>query len=267
MRPLTARPLAITLLLALATPDAAPAELPDAADVADVPALDVQLDGDARRRYVLIGHDAERQTPKRGYRLLVVLPGGPGSIDFLPFVKRIRKQALTDDWVVAQVVAPVWSPEQAETLVWPTRKDPWQGMAFSSEEFVLDAIADVRKRVKVDRAAIFTLTWSSSGPVGYTLSLLDDTPVTGTFVAMSVFKPNQLPPLSRAARHPYFLLHSPDDFIPIAEAREAETALGKQKAKVKLVEYPGGHGWQGDVFGTMRAGIRYLEDEAPRRSR
>ncbi len=258
---MTSSPIAALLLLAAAPCLAAP-DLPGADDVADVPAVDVRLDDDANRRYALIGHDPERKPPKDGYRLLLILPGGSGSIDFHAFCKRIAKHALDDDWLAVQVVAPVWSSEQSETHVWPTREHEWKGMEFATEDLVFAIVEDVERRARIDPRYVFTLTWSSSGPAGYAMSLAKDSPITGTFVAMSVFKPDQLPSLSRAKKHPYFLLHSPDDFIPIRMAREAEEALGRKKGIVELVEYEGGHGWQGDVYGHMKRGIAFLEKNA-----
>lgn len=257
----TSFPLAMLLLLAPAAPAREDA-LPSADDVADVEALDVRIDDHEKKRYVLIGWDAERKPPKDGYRLLVVLPGGTGAIDFHPFCKRIAKHVLDERWLLLQIVAPVWAAEQAETLVWPTREQPWEGMEFATEDLVFAAIEDVKKRTDVDRRHVFTMTWSSSGPAGYAMSLAKDSPVTGTFVAMSVFKPENLPSLDRAKKHPYFLLHSEDDFIPIAMARRAETELAKKKAKVKFLEVQGGHGWHGDVYGNMKAAVRFLEENA-----
>lgn len=243
--------------------------LPTADDVADVPALDVRLDDDPQKRYALIGLDPEKKPPTDGYRLLVILPGGSGSVDFHPFCKRIAKHVLSDDWLAVQVVAPVWTDEQAESHVWPTREHPWKGMEFSTEDLVFEAIEDVRSRTKIDRRYIFTQTWSSSGPAGYAMSLAKDSPITGTFVAMSVFKPDQLPPLDGAKKHPYFLLHSADDFIPIAMAERAEKDLGKKRGVVELLQVEGGHGWHGDVFGNMRTAVKYLEENAapPRKVR
>ena len=76
---------------------------------------------------------------------------------------------------------------------------------------------------------------------------------------MSVFKPGELPALEHAAGHAYFILHSPQDFIPIRMAEEARDALGRNGAAVELVTYEGGHGWRGDVYGNIRRGIRWLE--------
>src|SRR5262245_53655557 len=65
------------------------------ADVADVPAKDILIGGDEKQRYFLIGL-SDKPAPKEGYRLLVVLPGGDGGIDFHAFIKRIHKNALPE---------------------------------------------------------------------------------------------------------------------------------------------------------------------------
>ena len=259
----------LTLAAPLARSDDAPSGdgLPAADDVADVPAIDVRLGDDPKKRYALIGLDEERKAPKKGYKLLVILPGGTGAVDFHPFCKRIHKHVLDDGWLTAQIVAPVWSEKQAETHVWPTREHEWKGMEFATEDFVFEAIEDVARRAKLDPAAILTLTWSSSGPAGYAMALAKDSPINGSFVAMSVFKPDLLPNLDRAKRHPFYILHSPEDFIPIAMAEKAEKDLTKHRGRVELVEYEGGHGWQGDVYGMMRAGVSYLERERSNKAR
>ena len=41
--------------------------------------------------YYLIAADRKLPTPERGYKLLIVMPGGDGSADFLPFVQNIYK--------------------------------------------------------------------------------------------------------------------------------------------------------------------------------
>ena len=85
---------------------------------------------------------------------------------------------------------------------------------------------------------------------------------------MSVFKPDFLPPLEGAKGHRYFLYHSPDDRVcPFRMAEQAAKDLEKHGAAVKLVTYEGGHGWRGDVFGQIREGLKWLEDDdqaAPR---
>jgi hypothetical protein len=167
-------------------------------------------------QYLLIAAAGKLDTPDEGYKLLVVLPGGDGSEDFLPFVKRIYKHALSDEYLVLQLLAPKWNNRQQ--IVWPA---------------------------------------------AYAASLSKNTPVTGSFVAMSVFKPRQLPDLGRAKGKRYYILHSPEDEVcPYRMAVSAREELREHGAAVELTEYPGGHGWRGNVFGNIRTGIDWLEANA-----
>lgn len=228
---------------------------------------DVLLGGDARKRYLLHGpakpaSGRDAAAPAEGWRLLVVMPGGPGNAEFAPFVGRIRENALGKEWLIAQIVAPVWDAKQAETNVWPTKLNPWPKMEFTCEELFAAVVEDVGKKRKLDPRYLFTLAWSSSGTLAYTLALDKETKVTGSFVAMSVFKPNLLPPLSGAKGRRFFISHSPTDFIPIAQAEQARDDLAKNGAQVEYATYEGGHGWQGDVYGGMKKGLRWLEERA-----
>jgi len=233
--------------------------LPDADDVADIPAHEHFAGGNERMRYALIGPHPGAAAPNEGYRLLVVLPGGDGGADFHPFVKRIFKLALNDRYLVAQLIAPRWSEDQFTQVVWPTRTHPWPSMAFPTEDFIEEVVVDVAREYPVDPDHVFALGWSSGGPPVYAESLAATRNITGSFVAMSVFKPNLLPPLDRAAGHAYFLLYSPEDFIPRSMPENARDALQRAGAQVKTLTYPGGHGWRADVYGNISAGIRWLE--------
>lgn len=208
---------------------------------------------------MLLGPKKGLERPPDGWRLLLILPGGSGSPDSHPFVMRIYKHVLSEKYLAAQVIAPEWNPRQAQRLVWPTKTNPCQGMKLSTEQLVDAVIDDIRGNHSIDDRSIFTLSWSSSGPAAYATSLYPDTQVTGSFVAMSIFRPNQLPSLDRAKDHRYFILHSPQDFIPISQAREAERLLTENGAHVRLKTYQGGHGWRDDPYGNMRMGIQWLE--------
>ena len=209
-----------------------------------------------KKEYFLIDH-SEGKEPKDGYKLLLVLPGGDGSADFNPFVTNIGKHAAGADYIVAQLIAVKWTPDQF--IVWPTGKPEVKKAEFTTQEFISAVIADVGRTHKINPEHIYTLSWSSSGPAAYAASLEVDE-VKGSFVAMSVFKPDQLPKLSKAKGHRYFIYHSPDDPIcPIRMARDAEEKLSDEGAEVEFATYAGGHGWRGDVFGGLRAGFRWLE--------
>ena len=89
-------------------------------DIADISSEDLRADDDPNKRYFLIGPKKNVKPPASGYRLLIVMPGGDGSAEFNPFVKRIFGQALGPKYLVAQLVAVKWTPDQR--IVWPTRK-------------------------------------------------------------------------------------------------------------------------------------------------
>jgi predicted esterase len=230
----------------------------------EVPSRKLRAGGDDRKEYFLIGASKDRNAPKDGFGLVVILPGGDGSAEFHPFVKRLYQNALPDGYLAVQPVAVKWIDDQE--VVWPTAGLKVEMMKFTTEEFVAAVIADVGKTYKLDPARTFTLTWSSSGPAAYAISLQDRAVVAGSLVAMSVFKPDLLPDLKAARGHAYYLYHSPDDRVcPFRMAEAAEKALSDAGAKATLVKYDGGHGWRGDVFGDVRTGIEWLEKNAKKK--
>lgn len=227
-------------------------------DVADVPCRDLFAGGDKNKHYFLIGAGEQIKPPKEGFGLVIVLPGGDGGSDFNPFVKRIYKNAISDKYLVAQLVAVRWTPNQK--IVWPTKQVKANKQKFSTEEFVEEVVKDIKTKYKLNEQHIFTLSWSSGGPAAYAISLQKEKSVTGSYIAMSVFKPDSLGPLERTAGHAYFIDHSPEDKVcPFRMAKNAARMLRKHGAKTRLVTYKGGHGWRGNVYGRIRNGIRWLE--------
>ena len=231
-------------------------------DVKDVPSQDLKIGKDDNKRYFLIGPAKDAKPPAKGFGLVVIMPSGPGTADFHPFVKRIYKNAIPDGYVVAQPVAVKWNAKQVP--VWPTEKgkNAIEGLKFTTEEFVDAVIDDVAAKHKLNPDRIFTLSWSSSGPAAYAISPTS-AKVRGSLVAMSVFKPDRLPKLDAAKGHAYFLYHSPDDRVcPYRMVKQAEKELDRAGAKVKLVDYDGGHGWRGPLYDNIATGIKWLEANA-----
>jgi RNA polymerase sigma-70 factor (ECF subfamily) len=244
--------------VALDSKAAAP-ERPDA-DVADIALVERNAAQDPRKRYLLIDPASERVEPAAGYRLLILLPGGDGSAEFRTFCRRIAKNALPPGYLVAELVAVAWTPEQARRIVWPTATDEMPEVQFTTEQFVDSVIADVAREKKIDARYVFVLGWSSGGPPAYAASRAPRSRVTGSFVAMSVFRPERLPRLENSACRAYYLYHSPDDrLIPYSMAKEAADALRSSGSAVQLRPYDGGHGWRGAVYDEIRAGIDWLE--------
>jgi predicted esterase len=229
-------------------------------DVADVPSQDTTVAGQAKQRYFLIG-DTTRNPPEAGFGLLLVLPGGDGSAEINPFIRRVYKKALPEGYLVAQLVAvPSKNPRQ---IVWPTAtsKDPKQ--AFTTESFITAVVKEIKAKHKIDPKRLFTFSWSSGGPAAYAASVMRDSPIRGSFIAMSIF-PKNLKPLTAAKGQKYYLYQSRQDQVTKFHFAEmAKTELTKAGASVELAEYEGPHGWSGDVYGNISAGIEWLEKFDP----
>ncbi|MDR2705955.1 MAG: hypothetical protein LBC02_09280, partial [Planctomycetaceae bacterium] len=232
---------------------------PNVDDIVDVPAERFHVEGNTKMRYFLIGVDKNKPIPDSGYKLLIVMPGGDGSAEFHPFVRRIWKFALDNsNFIVAQPIAVKWNSNQK--IVWLTKMDKVEDQEFSTEEFIESIINDISERVKIDPKHINTLSWSSSGMAAYAIALQDKTAVTGSYIAMSVFKPDQLPPLDNAKGRLFAIQHSPNDRVcPFRMAKDAEQQLTEHGAKVKFTESQNGHGWSGNVYGLIRENINWLQ--------
>jgi predicted esterase len=232
------------------------------ADVADVPLVDLHAGDDVKKRYFLIGAHEDVKPPIEGYGLLIVLPGGDGSADFNPFVRRIYKNALNKQWLIAQPVAPQWDENQFNQVVWPTAKLRYPAAKFTTEEFIEAVLVDVKKRQPVDPKRVILLGWSSGGLPCYSMTARKDSPITGAFIAMSVFKPDLMPALENSKGKAFYLLQSPDDRVtPFRFAEAAEKALRAVGANVKLQQYEGGHGWRGNVWEMIADGFTWLEKQ------
>jgi predicted esterase len=215
------------------------------------PPISIKTTSGADAQYLLIPPAKGAEQPKAGYPLLLVLAGGDGSADFHPFIRSVHEKALDGRFVVAQPLAP---PQ----IVWPTKSSTVR--PATTEESIVAIIDDAAKRHAIDRGHVYALAWSSSGPAVYATLLQKGSPLAGGLIAMSVFKPNQLPPLEHAAGHRFYLLHSPTDAIcPYRMAEDAKNQLAASGAEVTLVDYPGGHGWHGPVFENIRAGMAWLQ--------
>jgi predicted esterase len=226
---------------------------------AESPSKELIAAKDPQKKYFLIGETAE--SPKKGFGLVIIMPGGDGSADFKEFVNSIHEEALPKGYLAVQAVAVKWTKDQQ--IVWPTEIDRTNvdKLKFTTEELVDAIVVDVMKDYPIDPRRVFTLTWSSSGPAAYALSVTNPK-ITGSFIAMSVFNEGELK-LDAAKGKPYFLYHSPDDRVcRYSFAEKAKKTLGNKGAKVTLVDYDGGHGWTGATMDDIRTGIQWLEQYA-----
>lgn len=231
-------------------------------DVADVQSQRKAVGGDDRQSYFLINAHPDAPTPKGGYGLIVVLPGGSGSAEFHPFVKRIAKHAAPKDCLVVQLVAHKWTEDQR--IVWPTYRNKVEGQEFTTERFALAAIDEVRTDHEINPKRIYAMGWSSSGMPVYSMVMKHDSVIVGGYIAQSVFKRELLPPMRQAKGRAFYIEHSREDRVcPYAMAELARDKLKEAGAEVRFATYPGGHGWRGDVYGRMRKAFAWLEQASP----
>lgn len=193
--------------------------------------------------------------------LLVVLPGGDASAEFLPFVEN-GIHAQLPDFCCAMVTAPKWKDDQK--IVWPTAKSRTPGMEYTTEEYVRAVVADVKKARRIDEKRVLLLVWSSSGPAAYATLLGGDSPFTGAYVAMSIWPAPAAADLARAKGRRIVLDQSPEDTTTVfAHARKAHAALTKAGAVVRLSTYAGGHGWNDAPLPRLRKGLLWLLSGEP----
>lgn len=219
------------------------------------PSVRCTVKANPKQEYFLIDYSGGKAS-EAGYKLLLVLPGGDGSAEFNPFVTNLGKQAAGEEFLLAQLISVKWTPDQQ--IIWPTARLKTEKMKFTTEEFIGAVIKDVRRDRRVDAEHIYTLSWSSGGPAAYAAALALPE-IKGSFVAMSVFKPDELPSLSKAKGHRFYIYHSTEDQVcPMRMAEDAKQKLTRAGAAVELVTYAGGHGWHGDIFGDVRKGLDWL---------
>ncbi|MCZ6837514.1 MAG: hypothetical protein O7G85_17190, partial [Planctomycetota bacterium] len=216
------------------------------------------IDSDPLKKWIL-HPPLDVSLPEAGAGLLVVLPGGDGSIDFAPFVQDTIRSAAGPDFVILQMIAPPITPMFKNAMVWPLAHLPDARIPFTMEPVILAAVNVARIEHRIDPNRIWVMGWSSGGPAAYELVLMPDSPFSGALVAMSIFMPNLLSPLNGAKDKSFYVLHSPQDFIAMRFPEAASSQLHEAGARTTLVEYEGGHGWHGDVATKIRAAITWLE--------
>jgi len=225
----------------------------------DADALDNMMEvaiGKTRGNYLYV---APAKELKSGNALLVVLPGGDGSADFHPFVNNIHANSLGKDFALAQPIAKKWT--RSQRVVWPTEYSKTKRAKYTTEELIEAVVEDVGKKIELDSKRIFVLAWSSGGPAAYAALMQKKTSLAGGILAMSVFKPDQLPELENAQGRSVYIFHSPDDrTCPFWMAEEANEMLSDADVRNTLIEYDGGHGWRGNVFGNIKEGVLWLEE-------
>ncbi len=193
--------------------------------------------------------------------LIVVLPGGNGSRDFLPWVENALLAQRPDDCAGVLVTSVKWQRDQ-ETI-WPTKSNPVPGMEYTTEQYVRAVVAAVEKDLAVDPVRRVVVAWSSSGPAIHPLMAVEDGPFARAYIAMSVW-PRDLVNLAPVKARRYVLDQSPEDqTTTFSHVREAYAALTKAGAVVRLSTYAGGHGWHDEPLPRFKQGLTWLLGDEP----
>lgn len=203
-----------------------------------------------------------KQPPKDGAGgLVVVLPGGDGSRDFLPWVENGLLAQRPDDCTGVLVTAVKWRDDQR--IVWPTAQSKVPDMRYTTEDYVRAVVHEVEQAHRIDPARRVVVAWSSSGPAVYPLLCAEDGPFARGYVAMSIW-PRDLRDLAAAKGRRFFLDQSPEDKVtPFRFVRQAHAALDKAGAVVRVSVYDGGHGWHDEPLPRFREGLRWLLGDEP----
>ncbi|HEY3242255.1 MAG TPA: prolyl oligopeptidase family serine peptidase [Phycisphaerae bacterium] len=217
-----------------------------------------KLDDDDRKLWIL-HPPLVQQPPASGWGLLLVLPGGDGSVSFAPFVAETIRAAAGKDYAVVQMIAPPLPEGDENSVVWPRSRLPDSRVDFTMEPLIRAAVEQVKQERTIDPNRVWVMGWSSGGTIAYAVALEPELPFRGALVAMSVFKPEHLPPLEHARDKSFYILHSPQDFIAMSFPQAAVEQLGAHGAQVKLQTYEGGHGWHGDIDAEIRRAIEWLD--------
>ncbi|RYG38831.1 hypothetical protein EON81_02560 [bacterium] len=228
--------------------------IPDGDDVKDIPSAAFLVGNDPMKRYFISG----KMEPGKPKNVLIVMPGGPGTPEFHPFVKRIQKNVLGEDWIVVQPIAPMWDNAK-ERVVWPSAASPYPPAKFTMETFLDGMLDELPARHKVKVGKTYMLGWSSSGPAIYSYAGHGKHTIDGAVVAMSVFNPEYFGDAKSLAVKRFYLYHSPEDFIKMSNPEAAKARLESLKIPVALTTYEGGHGWGPGVYDSVAAGLKYLE--------
>ena len=198
----------------------------------------------------------------RALGLLVVLPGGNGSEEFLPFVAGSLSECAPTAFLCAMLTAPKWAPGQK--IVWPTKALPEAGMQYPTEDYGRAVIDDVGKRHQLDASKIVLLGWSSSGPAIHEVLASGKSPSQRAYVAMSVWKGKDAAAVAATKGMRIVLDQSRDDKVtPFVQAEQALQMLTAAGATVRMMAHKGDHGWTDAPLPRVTEGLRWLLSDEP----
>jgi predicted esterase len=199
--------------------------------------------------------------PSTKLGLLVVLPGGNATKEFLPFVQNGLFAQAPDDFAGVMLAAVKWREDQH--TIWPTAVGDTTGALYTTEQYVRAVLAEVDKEHPIDPARRVVVAWSSSGPAIHPLMAAKDSPFQRAYIAMAVW-PQHLEDLAAVEGRRYVLDQSPDDQVTIFQhVRDAHAALSRAGAQVRVSVYTGEHGWGEQPLPRFAKNLGWLLGDEP----
>ena len=127
----------------------------------DMQVVPTKIGGDKQKFPFVIRHKAKKDAKAKG--IGIILPGGFGDVAFLPFCANLfARRAYPNDWIVVELVAPIWGKRTMATTVWPSKTFNLREAKFDTEEFIKATIEELSRDCVPD-APVILQAWSSSG--------------------------------------------------------------------------------------------------------
>lgn len=219
------------------------------------------INSDNRKTYVQFGPKPGAEKPDGGWKVLLILAGRRGTESETNHCKYICEHAVPDDYIAIQLIAPVWS-DDPNRVIWPTKKLNPQNAKFTTEDFVVEAVNDLKSRLDINENRVFALGWDTGGPAVFANSVFEANPIKGHIIASSLFKPDQWTNPPNAKKQAYYILHAKKNWIDIeTHGQHAVATLSKLGAKTKLFTDPS-HGWGGQENKNITSALNWLETNA-----
>lgn len=224
----------------------------------DMQVVPTKIGGDKQKFTFVIRHKAKKDAKAKG--IGIILPGGFGDVAFLPFCANLfARRAYPNDWIVVELVAPIWGKRTMATTVWPSKTFKLREAKFDTEEFIKATIEELSRDCVPD-APVILQAWSSSGHAAISATL-EQEEIDGILLCSSRSPRRLFKPESGAKGKSFFLYHSPDDRVTVfSDPQAAVKFLPDMGARAKLVTFRGGHGWPAtaDHAANLRKGIEWI---------
>ncbi|MDQ7779416.1 MAG: PHB depolymerase family esterase [Planctomycetota bacterium] len=193
-------------------------------------------------------HIPEKCLPDKEWPLLVALHSyGGNAADYLNVWKPVADEA---GFILV-------CPQGANKV----KKDSYKWNAQLAEKAVLDSVADVAKRAKIDAKKVYLNGFSQGGALVYMLGLKRPELFTGLLPIAAFYDAERHKSLLAAAagkKQSVYIIQGLQDAETLPGARQAEKDLTAAGMRVKLAEYDIGHTMPEDRNNELLKAIQWL---------